>query len=82
MYVFVCVYVCPKQTEPTKICTIFQANYLGHFQLVNLLLPKILDTASLGHDCHSIVHVFSGAHFRASHSIHDRMQQFQIMVEC
>ncbi len=67
----------PKQTEPSKICAIFQTNYLGHFQLVNLLLPKILDTASSGHDCR-IIHVSSGAHFRASINFDDVSRPEQI----
>jgi NAD(P)-dependent dehydrogenase (short-subunit alcohol dehydrogenase family) len=67
----------PKQSEPTKTCIIFQTNYLGHFQLVNLLLPKIMDTASSGHDCR-IVHVSSGAHFRASINFDDVARPDQI----
>ena len=57
--------------QPDKGCLMFQTNYLGHFQLINLLRPKLLATASTsGHDCR-IVHVSSGAHFRASINFDD-----------
>ena len=67
----------PNDQTPAGTCILFQTNYVGHFQLVNLLLPKLRDTASSGSDCR-VVHVSSGSHFRATINFDDVSRPEQI----
>eukprot|EP00656_Telonema_subtile_P015294 TRINITY_DN17997_c0_g1_i2.p1 TRINITY_DN17997_c0_g1~~TRINITY_DN17997_c0_g1_i2.p1 ORF type:complete len:342 (+),score=100.12 TRINITY_DN17997_c0_g1_i2:199-1224(+) len=52
----------PAISADTGVCTLFQTNFLGHYHLTNLLLPRLKQAAAAASGRARIVNVSSGAH--------------------